>query len=274
METIVSVFCIWRDSEENILRTLKQLEDLEKLSTFSFSYFFYENDSKDKTREILENWMKKRLGVFLSEDLNEVKFGSTTDPQRMKLLCECRNKCKNLAGENNSNISLIIDSDIKFDTDNFLMQISDLNKLDSAVMITANVRQNIKDLVFNESEDSYYDVYAFRDEHGTNGMYFSDCPSYKSSDQKSWSEGRPIITMSSFGGFAVLKSEVFNKVRWYSDIHCDHVNMCFDISKHGRIYCEPKSKVYVEIDLSNLNLDSCKQIGIQQRQKYEQFFKT
>lgn len=264
----ISVFALWRDSQKTIHETLKQLEDIESLSGFDFSYYFYENDSKDNTASILEAWMEKREGFVKSEILGAKKYGSTTDPSRMKFLCDCRNKCKDLAQKNNSDYSLLIDSDIKFDKENFTLQLYDLENLDQAVMITPNTRQNISDLTFGCSSDSYYDVYAFRDRHGTSGVYFSDCPSYKRDDQFNWKIGIPILTMSSFGGFAIVKSEVFNKVKWYADIHCDHVNMCFDISRYGNIYCDPRSKVYVNVDLSKINLEACANIAKTQKEKY------
>ena len=43
----VSVFSLWRDSKSYIQRTLKQLESLEQNNPeISFSYFFYENETK------------------------------------------------------------------------------------------------------------------------------------------------------------------------------------------------------------------------------------
>lgn len=263
----VSVFCIWRDSEPHIHRTLKQLDDLERLDNFEFSFYFYENDSKDNTSEILKNWMQNKKGNFLSENLNFIKFGSTTDPERMKFLCECRNKCKKLAEKNNSEYSLLIDSDIEFNNFNFKEQVLNLNSLEKAVMTTANVRQNIPDFTFNLSTDSYYDSYAFRDLYGNMGLTWSDCPFIRKSDRLKWYLGEPLITMSSFGGFAIIKSDIFNKVQWHSDFHCDHVNMCYDISRYGNIYIIPRSKVYVEIDISKYDLNQFKSIA--QKQFFE-----
>lgn len=268
----VSVFSIWRDSAKDIDQTLKQLEDLESLKRFDFSYYFYENDSKDNTVEILNKWLSSRSGELKSESLNAQKFGSTEDPKRMKFLVSCRNKCKGLAKENNSDYSLIFDSDIKFNKENFKLQLQRLNNLESAVMVTANCRQNLPDLTFGFDSCSYYDVYAFRDRCGSKGMYFSDCPSYQRDDQFDWKIGKPIITMSSFGGFAILRSEVFNKVKWSADIHCDHVNMCFDISRYGNIYCDPKSKVYANIDLSKVNLEKCAKTSKLQKEKHDNLF--
>lgn len=272
MKEKVSVFCIWRDAEEHIHRTLKQLEDIESFDSYDFSYYFYENDSVDNTADILKNWLKSRKGGFVSEKLSAPKFSSTPEIERMKFLCECRNKCKALAGGNESKYSLLIDGDIEFSKENFLMSICDIGTLPFASMVTPNVRQNIPDLTFEGSLDSYYDVYPFRDRHGNEGIYFSDCPSYNQEDQLNWRLGMPIRCLSAFGGFALLKSNDFNKVNWSADVHCDHVNMCFDLGLYGNIYCNPRNKVYTTADLLSINLEACSKIAKQQKQKYETYF--
>jgi len=268
----ISVFCIWRDSEKHIHRTLNQLEDLMSLAGFDFSFFFYENDSTDNTPSILEDWMWNKKGLFLSEKLKAQKFGSVTSNDRMKLLCDCRNKSKMLAGYNESDYSLIFDSDVNFNKDNFLTLVNDIESLDKAVMATPNVRQNIPDLIFQLTPDSYYDVYPFRDRHGYEGMYFTDCPSFNQRDQFDWKIGKPIVCSAAFGGFALIRSDAFNNVSWSSDVKCDHVNMCFDLHKYGQIYCNPRNKVFVEIDLTKVNLQGCEQSARQQREIYEKYF--
>ena len=267
MNKKISVFCIWRDSEKTIHKTLKQLENLESIEGFEFSYFFYENDSTDNTVDILKNWLSKRSGNIQSETLGARKFDSTTDKERMRFLCECRNKCKDLSLDNESDYSLLIDSDIEFDNNNFLLQIESLISIKDSAMTTANVRQNIPDFTFNSSLDSYYDTYAFRDSYGNNGLYWSDCPFIRKENRISWMFGQPQITMSSFGGFAIIKSYIFNKVKWHSDFHCDHVNMCYDISRFGNIYIIPRSKVYVYLDTSKYDLNHFKDMA--QKQFFE-----
>jgi hypothetical protein len=78
--------------------------------------------------------------------------------------------------------------------------------------------------------------------------------------------------MSSYGGFALIKSKIFNNVEWSADIHCDHVNMCYDISRYGNIYCDPKNKVYVDVDSNDIDVDRSQKIGQQQLQQYKMFF--
>jgi GT2 family glycosyltransferase len=271
MDKAISVYCIWRDSEKQIYQTLKSLESLEALSGFNFAFFFYENDSIDNTAAILREWISNRRGAFLSEKINAEKFGSTPSNDRMKLLCSCRNKCKSL-GELESDYSLVFDSDIDFNVQNFLTLVKDIESLPNAVMVTPNVRQNIPDLVFHTTEDSYYDVYPFRDRHGHDGMYFTDCPSFNKQDQFDWKIGKPIVCSSASGGFALIKSDAFANVSWSSDVKCDHVNMCYDLHKYGQIYCNPRNKVYVTIDLSQIDLDACSQIASQQKNTYEKYF--
>ena len=264
MNKKVSVFCIWRDAEKYIQKALKQLEDIDTIKGYDFSYFFYENDSLDNTEEILRSWMASRNGAFLSEKLSAPKFNSTPEIERMKFLCDCRNKCKIISGKNESDYSLLIDGDIEFNQFNFIEQLNNLNSLPNAVMTTANVRQNIPDFTFNSSPDSYYDTYAFRDSYGNNGLYWSDSPFIRKENRLGWMIGEPQITMSSFGGFAIIKSSIFNKVKWHSDFHCDHVNMCYDISRYGNIYIIPRSKVYVDLDISKHDLNHFKNMAQQQ----------
>lgn len=271
MKTPVSVFCIWRDCEEFANRTLRQLEDIESLNDYDFSYYFYENDSKDKTVEILRNWMSTRKGGFLFETLNEKKFGSVSDLERMDLLTKCRNKCKALC-DVKEGLCLLIDSDIIFNKENFLQQKKTLELNSDAVMVTPNVRQKIPDYTFEETEDSYYDIFAFRDRHGNNGVYFADCPSYNKQDLLDWKSNKEIRCCSSFGGFALIKAEVFNKVKWSYDIASEHVNFCFDILKFGSIYCDPKSKVYTEVGTEKINIEACKGIAKQQLNTFNSYF--
>lgn len=268
----VSVFCILRDSEKHLARFLSQLEDIEGLVGFDFSFFFYENDSVDNTASILSKWLKGRRGKLLSEKIGSKKYGSVKDPARMKLLCSCRNKCKILAEENETDYSLLVDSDINFTSDNFLQHVRSLERAKDAVMMTANCRQNIPDLTFGETKDSYYDVYAFRDRHGNSGLYFADCPSYNREDQLRWKIGLPIQSMSSFGGFALLRSWAFNLVSWSAEINCDHVNMCFDLNALGKIYCDPSNKVYVSIDLTKINIEACKHNGEEQQNFHNEHY--
>ena len=80
--TIISIF---RDSEPTMHNCLKQLDELEKNTKASFEYFFYENDSKDKTKEILNKWMDNKKGKLICENINTPRFGSVVKKERFAL---------------------------------------------------------------------------------------------------------------------------------------------------------------------------------------------
>lgn len=251
----VAVFCIWRDAEQHLPRTLSQLEELETVCGYSFSYFFYENDSTDKTAEILKTWIEAaRSGSFFSEKINAPKFESEARIDRMRLFSSYRNKCKNLAGNEQFDYALLFDGDVIFNKENFICQIKNLESINDAVMTTANVRQNIPDFTFGISCDSYYDTWAFRDRYGNSGLYWSFCPFVRKHDRDLWLNLEPVPTMSSFGGFAVVKYGPFSVTDWHTDYACEHTNFCYDLSRFGVIYVIPQSKVFVDIDLSKYDL--------------------
>ena len=59
----ITVFSLWRDSESYIDKALSQAKALEANNKdVKFEYYFYENDSKDDTKAILEDFLKDRQG--------------------------------------------------------------------------------------------------------------------------------------------------------------------------------------------------------------------
>jgi len=266
MREVISVYSLWRDSEPHIHRTLSQLEDLESLD-YDFEYYFYENDSKDNTVRILEDWMQERKGSFLHENLNKQKFKSTKDIERMELLCECRNKCKDLLKDAQSSYTLLFDSDVEFNKNNLIKHLNTIKQIDDCCLITPNIRQDIPDLMYGITEDSYYDVYPLFDSRGRSCWYFTDCPFRNGLDRMKWSLGQPIKCASAFGGFALMKTDILKKVKWSTDGLCDHVNFCKEIWPHGSIYLDPKNIVYTKIDHSIVHEPSIKMIAKQQKSK-------
>jgi hypothetical protein len=106
---------------------------------------------------------------------------------------------------------------------------------------------------------------VLRDRFGNNGLYFSSCPLINESDQIKWFNGEPVEVLSAFGGFAAIKGDAFKQVKWSSDFHCDHVNLCFELSRIGSIYILPNTKVFVEVEPERIDLSSFKQSAAQQK---------
>ena len=251
MRDTIAVYSLWRDSEPHLSRTLSQLEDLESLD-YDFEYYFYENDSKDNTVEILSSWLKNRTGSFKHEKLDKQKFGSTTEFARVELLSDCRNKCKQLGYDSKSKYSLLIDSDIIFNKENLQRSLS---LIDDCVAVSPNVRQNIPDFVGEKSDTSYYDVFPFKDRFGSPGNYWDDCPFKNGIDRMKWFLGNPVEAKSCFGGFFLTKSNIFKRIKWSTSGASEHVNFCEELNFFGKILVDPKNEVYTEIDLSKHDLN-------------------
>ena len=64
----ISIVCMFKNNEEYVLFFSKKMREIEKTYVnISFEYFLYENDSVDHTLEMLEMFMKNRVGKLFTE---------------------------------------------------------------------------------------------------------------------------------------------------------------------------------------------------------------
>jgi len=267
----ISVIGLWRNSSKHIQRTLDSLENLATLGNFDF--YFYENDSADDTSRVLSDWLKNKSGNLLSENIGAPQFGSVPNIERLILLSYYRNKAKTLIHEAHSRYTLLIDTDIIFNNSHFLDLYDFMLQNPNCSMSVANTRQHqIADLMNEETDDSFYDVFAIRDQFNNNGLYFTDCPFLLDSDRNLWKQNLPICIQSGFGGFALIKTEILKKQEslWSTCGHSEHVNFCSSISKHGPILLVPSCKTKTDIDLSTINIEACRSIAKEQLNKIAQ----
>lgn len=264
----INVYALFRNSEKHIARTLEQFANLTSLPKLEFNFFFYENDSRDNTLSILQDWCKLFNGKVLSETLNAPSFGSVESEERVALLSYYRNKNKSMGADTYSDYSLVIDTDLTWCNSDFNALLDFMEENQNYVLAASNCRQPLKDLVFNESEDSHYDTYAFRDKIGLKGVYFADTPFYRKEDKERFQKFLPVEVNSAFGGFALFDSVPFNEEKWASFGDSEHVALCGALRSWGRIAVVPTSRPFSEIDLSTLNMENCKKIGLQQREKW------
>lgn len=245
----ISVLGLFRDSEEFINQTLSSLDNLSKLGDFDF--YFYENDSIDNTKNILSNWFCSKKGKLINETLNTPKFGSVPDITRLVLLSHYRNKIKSFVKKSDSKYSLLIDTDVFFTEENFFSLYAFLEKNPYAVMAVSNTRQNqVPDLLYNKTSDSFHDAFTLRDEFNNSGLYFTDCPFVLEKHRDQWSNNTPIRIQSGFGGFSLVRTHLLKKEEcyWSTCGNCEHVNFCYSISKFGSIYLLPYCKPITPID--------------------------
>lgn len=262
----LSVLGIWRDSESYIYNTLQSLENLQE--NYDVDYYFYENDSQDHTKHILEDWISKKKGKLLSESLNKRKYGSVVDIERFKLLANYRNKIKQILLDNTqSNITLLLDTDISFNNQDITYLVNALSE--DVVMSVANTRQDIPDLMLQESDDSFYDVLPVRDAYNNSGLYFTDCPLLLNNDRKLWKNNQNIVINSAFSGVSVITTSVLSRSNWSTTGYVEHINFCADVRKLGNIVIVPNSKPSVNLNIESLPISNFQNSADQQKQIYQ-----
>ena len=261
----ISVFSLFRNSESTLSDSLHRFSSLLDINNAEFEFFFYENDSTDNTREILTTWCKDTKSKLFYEDLGSPSFGSVTNLDRLILLSYYRNKLKRLSGQLDSDYCLLVDSDIVYNNANIQMLIDEISNGWS--MVTPNVRQyEIPDLMLGETQDSFYDVFATRDNYFNQCLFFTDCPFILEKDRKLWKENKPIEVGSAFGGVALVDSKAYNSSWWSTTQHSEHINFCRDMRRFGPICIIPSCKTRSVVDQSVINLDSFKNTAERQKQ--------
>ena len=250
----ISIFSLFRDSEKTINDTLSMLDSVEKCTKSEFEYFFYENDSKDKTVEILNQWSKGRKIKIQSEMLNAEKFGSTLHTERMVHMSNIRNKMLDLGSNSDSDFSIILDSDVVFYPEivNDFLKFKDLD----FSMLTPNIRQNVPCKMGSGCDTSYYDSSILFDTNGINCMTWSDNPFYEEEDREKFESQQPIEVSRAFGGFAFLKSKYLFNCKWNSKGESEHFSLCDSLVKYGKIFLIPSIQPSVTVNQSQWDYEN------------------
>ena len=270
----VSVLSMFRDSEDYLPETLKNLDALQDQSSCDIEYFFYENDSIDQTVPLLKEWLSNKKGDLLSETLLKPKFSQSAAVERQIDMTHYRNQLLSVARPLDSQYSIILDSDVRFDSDiinKYLSMFRD-DALSSVVMITPNVLQNINCKMFDSSRKSYYDSFALIDRLGNHGMTWTCNPFFNDEDRERWENNQVVYVSSAFGGCPIIKSDVLNQGQWSTDGGCEHWNFCRDVRVHGDIVVAPDVEVSVEIDeaiINSIGESHMNSVVTQQRQTFE-----
>ena len=263
----ISVIGLWRDSSSYIDRTLSQLDDLLSIPNFDFSFYFYENDSIDNTKDIIQKWKNNKNCTTVHEILKTPKYGSVTTVNRLILLSIYRNKLHDMISNDHSDLTLMIDTDIIFSKDHFLHLYDKISELNSA-MVCSNTRQiGIRDCISDppSSEDSFYDVFALRDKYSNYCLYFSDCPVPLQDDREKWFRNIPVKINAGFSGFSLIKTSILQQCRWSTCGHSEHINFCTQVREYGDIHIIPDCKTITKIDISTVTDEAYNQVKIQQR---------
>ena len=230
MNKTIAVISLWRDSQNYIYTSLRQLTaQEEELGTdYSFFYSFYENDSVDDTPEILREWLNDRQGILLTEKRNDPKWESVPSTSRTDAMAQYRNSCLYSLRYKKYDYLFVIDSDIYYDRHLFksMIKLMDNNKMYG--MITPNTQQNVSDKFNFNKLTSYYDSWALIDLQGNKGLSFAFNPFITISDRCKWDKSLPIMVASAFGGISLVRGDLLQekKLIWNGDNGCEHWYFC------------------------------------------------
>ena len=257
----VTVLSLVKNNETWLAYVFSRLQQLEQRCTHvKFSYAFFENDSKDKTRDLIRDFLKgkdpeknKLITASLPPYLNR-----SVNYDRVKRLGDLRNALLHEMRPFTSDYTLMIDSEIYFEVEAFVRMLEVIQRRTDLAMITPYASQiftatqlaqqgMIKEgdaKRFQESNkiftvNHYYDTFAFVDTQGRN--YWPKCvfPQCKQCDPEEHkkaavdSDGLCIVN-SAFGGFALIRSSILNdpRVKWDTvDLFdkyalCEHILFC------------------------------------------------
>lgn len=256
------LFCgIVRNVEDNIERNIliynRTVQPFKKSKLF-----LYENDSNDRTIEILEKYRSEDI-EFVSEKRNDAdyveKVGKEEDPyhyNRCKALSNCRNKYLQKIQKEKWNEQYdyicIVDMDINggWSYDGFYHSIYILENNNDAACISSYgvVADYTQKLDLNEvhyNDYVFYDTFAFRPINvdpkiHKNATFLFNAMKYNIGEE-------PEEVISNFNGLAIYKSKYFTEDKKYETnqwkegyVDSEHIAFYKQIAKDGgKIYLNP-----------------------------------
>ena len=217
----VAILSLWRDSEDYIERSLAQFEALEKAFEEEDTpvipiYGFFENDSQDNTAQILEEWLKDRVGFVVAETINAPKWGSVSSLDRVRYQARYRNSALALLNRFQYDYLLVADSDVYWEPDCVLamMDFLEEDEMGEAGMVSPNTVQNVRDYVEDTDRETYFDSWSLVDISGNQCLTFAANPFLDPDDRLDWENGVPVACNSAFGSIAMVKQEALDGVEW------------------------------------------------------------
>jgi hypothetical protein len=230
------VICgIARDNAEDLSVVMKHIEHIGQAFS-DYRVVIFENDSKDGTKAILQNWQRQNQKV----NIQSKDFKNTKRPN-IKFLADIRNNYLEIIDSdieyNDFDILMVVDMDMSYGFDIRGIEHS-FSKFDQWDAVCSNGIYNRK--------GQMYDVFAFRNEEFP--MKPSDNPEkywteiiYKA--KKAYPVNSDLIPVDScFGGLAFYKRKFIKSCRYDSiDDDCEHVlfHQCLREKNGGRMFMNP-----------------------------------
>ena len=233
----LAVLSLCRDSSSYIKSSLSQFENMEKTLLdrgIGCIYAFFENDSRDETPKLLQDWLRNRIGFVISERIGAPKWGSVASLERVRYQARYRNivlDCLN--NYYNFNYLLVADSDVIWEPSLISGMIDRLDANEDWGMVSPNTTQNVRDFIEDTDRPSYFDSWSLVDLAGQQAMTFAANPFLLPDDRKAWDNCEPVACNSAFGSIAMVKEEVLTDVYWSVIDGVEHWEFCRAIRDNG-----------------------------------------
>ena len=246
----ISILLCVRNGEKYLNHISNLFTNVENIyKKYKFEYFMYENNSTDDTKNAIKNFFRKgnRKGKFLLEDLPGNKMKAGIHIERGIHMANIRNKLKQFHGKLNSNYVLLLDCDVVF-LPRVIKQFIDTMNNNIAMVTPYGMCYNVKK--HHNDANHYYDSLAFISnqnisyKENSNTCLFRECQrccNHRNvckvllDNKKLLSNKQHIIDVKSgFGSMAMIKTDIYDKVRWGNSV-CEHHSFCKEVNKYGKI---------------------------------------
>ena len=180
----------------------------------------YENNSTDNTKQILNNFKSNSKFIIKSENIDlknktnfdlwaYTKITGSDHPCRIELISNARNKVIDIINTSEfNNFSYVIWIDM------------DSNGWDINGIVNSFLNKEAWDVVYANTPQKYYDIYALRDERFCFGpeiigeLFWTQLPQFKINPNNNL-----IPVYSAFGGLGIYKKEIFKDHRFYFKVN-------------------------------------------------------
>lgn len=249
---------IVRDCERGLKKNIPVIDKLCDLAE-EYNVFIFENDSKDNTKFILEEWKKKRKNIQISiNDFKTITIPSKSiyvnrffSQERIGKMAKYRNKYLEYIEDNKLIADFVIVVDLDVDYINLDGILDSFGKKQEWDAITANGYIYSPSAFFRKR---YNDTYALIESGMENIPQTEDSINenrYKWAFLKS---NMPAIRVfSAFGGLSIYKFEAIRNCRYSViengdnkvEVRCEHFSLCKQMSENGydKVFINPQMKI-------------------------------
>lgn len=228
MKEKVFVYSIFRNSEKNLQNYYNQLKStvIELKNSYDFYLSIYENDSTDKTKELLSRFDFSFVKDFslVTENIGSTLYRSVADEQRVKNLADARSKA--------------------LSAKDFLQKCQYVLCIESDIIYSIDCIKNLFD--FQKAHDlQNVDIVSAVSIH-KNGNLYDTWATRRTSDEEwgdlydDWKEKKYDRYYSTFNCICLYNADVIKKggvYGWYNErlkrFDCDTVVICENFHKLG-----------------------------------------